>query len=526
MDRRTYLGLMLGGLAAALPMHGARAADRTLRMALTTGPTSLDPHFHDAFTSAQALLQIYSPLISQDPTGALIPGLATSWKALDDTTWELKLREGVTFHDGTPFEPEDIEFSFKRAANIPNSVASFISNVRDIVGVEIVDRTTVRIKTREPDPIFAYKLCPVCMLSRKLHAEATTAAMTAGPLAIGTGPYRYRSFAPGERLELVANPEFWGGKPGWDQLIIRYLSDPGARVAALSTGDVDIIDGVPVQDVAKLQSDPKIEIASTAAYLSVYLALDTSRETTPFVFDNGGKPLAKNPLTDIRVRQAIALAFDRQAIVDRLMAGQGTPASQLVSTAASDHARGLKPLPVDLAKAKDLLKQAGYPEGFQLTVHGPNGQFANDTAVLQALAQGLTRIGIRTTVETAPMAPFLSKASARAYSAFMAGFNSPYALITLRSLVMTADPKRGLGSSNRAAYSNAKVDELGIEALRTMDGAKRQTLIDQALKILNDDAGMIPIFYTRANWATRKGVVKFNANPMSRTSAFYAEPVA
>jgi len=517
---------MLGGLASSLPMRGAYAADRTLRMGLTTSPTALDPHFQDAFTNAQALLQIYSPLISQDPTGALIPGLATSWKALDDTTWELKLREGVKFHDGTPFEPEDIEFSFKRAGNIPNSVATFISNVRDIVGVEIVDRTTVRIKTREPDPIFAYKLCPVCMLSRKLHAEATTAAMTAGPLAIGTGPYRYRSFAPGERLELVANPEFWGGKPDWDQLIMRYLSDPGARVAALSTGDVDIIDGVPVQDVAKLQSDPRIEIASTAAYLAVYLALDTSRETTPFAFDNSGKPLTKNPLADVRVRQAISLAFDRQAIVDRLMAGQGTAANQIVSTAAPDHARGLPPLPVDLAKAKELLKQAGYPEGFQITVHGPNGQFANDTAVLQALAQGLTRIGIRTSVETAPMAPFLSKATARAYSIYMAGFNSPYALITLRSLVMTPDPKRGFGSSNRAAYSNARVDELGTEALRTMDGAKRQGLIDLALKTLNDDAGMIPIFYTRANWATRKGVVRYRANPMSRTSAFYAEPVA
>jgi peptide/nickel transport system substrate-binding protein len=526
MDRRTYMGLMLGGLTSTFGIMPAKAADRTLRMALTTPPTSLDPQFHDAFTSAQALLQIYSPLISQDSTGALIPGLATSWKALDDTTWELKLREGVKFHDGTPFEPEDIEFSFKRAGSIPNSTASFISNVRDITGVEIVDRTTVHIKTREPDPIFAYKLAPVCMLSRKIHGEATTAAMTAGTLAIGTGPYRYRSFTPGERLELVANPDFWAGKPAWDQIIVRYLSDPGARVAALSTGDVDIIDGVPVQDVAKLKTDPKIEIASTAAYLAVYLALDTSRETTPFALDNSGKPLAKNPFADIRVRQAMSLAIDRQAIVDRLMVGQGVVADQMVSTAASDRAKGLPALPVNLAKAKDLLKQAGYPEGFQMTVHGPNGQFTNDTAVLQALAQGLTRIGIRTTVETAPMATFLSKATARAFSSFMAGFNSPYALITLRSLAMTPDPKRGLGSSNRAHYSNARVDELGAQALKTMDGTKRQALIDQAMQTLNDDAGLIPIFYTRANWATRKSVVKYNANPMSRTSAFYAEPVA
>jgi peptide/nickel transport system substrate-binding protein len=287
MDKRQFIQLLLAqGALATLPLPVSAQAAKELRMGIAVAPTSLDPHFHDLFTNTQALLQIYQPLLGQAPDGKLIPWLATSWKIVDDLTWEVKIRQGVKFHDGTPFEVEDIAFTFGRVPNVPGALAPFTSNVRDVKGVEVVAPDTVRIKLGSPDPIFDYKLSQVCMLSRKVHANAATADFNSGKLAIGTGPYKYAAFTPGEKLELVANPDYWGGKPAWDKVTARYIVDPGARIAALKAGEADLIDAVPVQDIPSLQADKKIAVFSSPSFLNIYLTLDSARDVSPFVFDN------------------------------------------------------------------------------------------------------------------------------------------------------------------------------------------------------------------------------------------------
>ena len=525
MNKRQLLQLALAqGALSALPLPAAAQGGKELQMAIAVSPTSLDPHFQDVFTNTQALLQIYQPLLGQDPTGALVPYLATSWKSIDDTTWEVKLRRGVKFHDGTPFEAEDVAFSFARVPNVPGAIAPFTANVRDVKSVEVVSPDTVHFKLGSPDPIFDYKLGQVCMLSRKVHANAVPADFNSGKLAIGTGPYKYGAFTSGEKLELLANADYWGGKPAWDKVSIKYVVDPGARIAALRAGEVDLIDGVPVQDVESLRTDKKLALFSAPAFLNVYLMLDSARENSPFVSDNSGQPLKKNPLQDVRVRKALTLAVDRAGIVSRLMVGQGTVADQLAGVTVPDRVQGLPPLKQDLEEAKKLLKQAGYPEGFHLTIHGPNGWFANDTKVIQAVAQGFSRIGVKTEVEVLPTAMLQTKARAQAFTVSMSAFQSAYALVILRYTAMTPDSAAGNGTSNVTKYSNPKIDALMTSALKEMNVDKRKALTNAAMREYMADAGMIPLFSTKPNWAGRKDRVVYSANAMSRTSAFYAKP--
>ena len=525
MDKRQFMQLALAqGALSMVPGAAFAQGARELRFGISVAPTSLDPHFHDLFTNTQALLQIYQPLLGQAPNGTLIPWLATSWKVVDDTTWEVKLRQGVKFHDGTPFEAEDLAFTYARVPNVPGAIAPFTSNVRDIKGVEIKSPDTVHIKLGAPDPLFDYKMCQVCMLSRKVHANATTADFNSGKLAIGTGPYKVAAFTPGEKLDLVGNPDYWGGKPDWDKVNAKYIVDAGARIAALKAGEVDLIDAVPVQDIASLQADRKLTVFSSPAFLNIYLTLDSAREVSPFVFDNNGQPLKKNPLQDVRVRRALMVAVDRNAIVNRLMAGQGTVADQLAAVPVSDRAPGMPPLKQDIDEAKRLLKQAGYPDGFKMTVHASNGWFANDSKVAQAVAQGFSRIGVKTDVEVLPTAVLQSKARGREFSCVLTALQSAYVLVLLRYAAMTPNTATGDGALNHMHYSNPKIDTLMTSALKEMNLDKRKAMTNEAMREYMADAGMIPLFNIKSNWAGRKDRVIYSADAMSRTSAFYAKP--
>lgn len=526
MLRRNCLGLMLGGSLVGMPLPSRASGSRTLRMVLTMAPTSLDPHYHDAFTSTQALLQIYSQLRVQDSTGAVVPGIAKECRPVSDTVWELELRKGVRFHDGTPFEAEDIGFSFERVANLPNPLSSFIANVRDVKKVEVLSPERVRIELNSPDPLYEYKLTQICMLSRRIHANAATRDFTSGHLAVGTGPYKLRSFSPGAELVLDANRDFYADKPEWESVSIRYVSEPGGRIAALSTGEADLMDNVPVQEVGRLSGDPQLALFTSPGLMMVYLAPDTVRDETPFVFDNNGQPLSRNPLKDPRVRQALSLALNREAIVSRLLAGQGRVPDQMAGPTVRDRAPGMAQLAYDPDRARRLLAEAGYPDGFRMTLHGPGGMFNNDAALLQAYAQSFARINVATQVETMPGAVFTSRAASRSFSMFHSFFNGPFALVTLRFLAMTPDRERGNGSSNRQAYSNQRIDTLMQKALVTMNLEQRIALTSEAMRDWMTDAGVIPVLNATLNWAGRRDRVRFDANPMARTSAFMAHPVS
>jgi peptide/nickel transport system substrate-binding protein len=514
--------LLATAILAAAP--GAALAQRTLTVGMAGIPTGMDPHYHSSNNNNAQLRQIFNPLIDLDTQSRIFPVLAESWRNVDDLTWEFRLREGVRFHDGTPFEAEDVVFSFTRVPQVPNSPGPFTPMVRTVAEVQIVDARTIRFVTREPTPFFDRDITAIMMLSRRIHANAQLGDFNQGRMLIGTGAYRHVSYAQGERHELVRNPDFWGPRPPWDRVITRYMTNNGARVAALLAGDVDLIDAVPVQDLQRLSNDPRLAVFTADSITTSYLMPDTVRDQAPFITDKQGNPLPRNPLRDLRVRQAISLSIPREAIVTRLLVGQGRAAEQFAAPSLPDRAQGLPPIPTDLVRARALMAEAGYPDGFRMTIHGPNGFIPSDADILQAIAQGLTRIGIETRVEVLPPANFFTRATAREFAMFMTTFTTSTAANMLRQVVTTRNPVTGVGPFNRQHYSNPAVDEPLLEALRTMNPERRNALTAQAMRVATTDLGVIPVHYLRVSWAAQRTRVRYDASPIWYTNALLASP--
>lgn len=521
--------LLAAGPASAQAPAASAPAGRTLTIAAQTTPSAIDPHYHNTTQNNALLRQIYEPLFELSPRREFEPRLARSLRALDDHTWELKLRTGVRFHDGTPFEAEDIAWTFARIPTVPNSPALFTPAVRTISAIEIKDPETVILRTREPNPLMPFDMAGPVILSRRIHGAGgqspATSDFNSGKLAIGTGPYRFVAFSHGERLEVARNPTYWGPAEPWERATFRFIPQPGSRVAALLSGEVDLIDYVPVQDVARLQRDQRFALFQVDSVTYVYLAPDSMRETSPFVADRQGNALPRNPLQDRRVREAMSLAIPRQAISERLYQGLATPADQFAAPSAEHRLEGLPPLPLDAARARALLAEAGYPEGFRLTIHGPNGFFPSDDNLLQAIAQGFTRIGIETQVQTLPPATLFTKATNREFSVFMTYFASYLTINPIRQVIMTRNPQQGFGPFNRTRYSNPAVDEPARQALTTMDEERRKELTHQAARALLEDKGVIPVIFLRNTWAGRRDRVTYDPSPVNHTTAQYARPV-
>jgi len=514
--------LIIGIACCALSVSAS--AQNSLTIAAQSEPTALDPHFHRANSNNAMLRQVFDPLVDFDNAGKIVPRLAESWRVVDDLTWEFRLREGVLFHDGTPLHAEDIAFSFARLPQVPNSPGSFASTVRTVSNVTVVDERTVRVTTSEPTPFLDAELTAVMILSRRLHEKATTADFNSGRAMIGTGAYRHASYEHGNRLTATRNEAFWGGSVPWERVQIRFVSNSGSRVAALVAGDVDLIDAVPTQDVARLSEDPRIAVFGTESNGTAYLFPDTVRETAPFITDHEGRPLTPNPLRDVRVRKAISLALNRQGIVDRLLAGQGTPAEQFAPPIAIGRIPDQPPIPYDINQARALLAEAGYPKGFRMSIHGPTGWFPGDTDVLQAIAQGLNRIGVEARVEVLPTSTFFTRATNRDFAMFMTTYASNLAAITLQQVVATRNPVARMGPFNRQHYSNPELDRTLEEAMRTMEPTRRDALTADAMRTAMRDQAVIPVFYLKVNWAGLRNRVRYDPSPSWYTNALFAVP--
>ncbi|HZT87623.1 MAG TPA: ABC transporter substrate-binding protein [Stellaceae bacterium] len=505
--------------ALALP---PRADAQELKIALGTEPTSIDPLFHNLNPNLAVAFEIFDRLVHQDEKQHLVPGLALSWKPVAEDVWEFKLRPNVVFHDGSKLTPEDIVFSIERAAKVPNSPSPLTIYTKSIKGFDIVDPLTIRIKTDGPYPLLPNDLSNVAIQSKKAAEGKTTEDFNKGSAAIGTGPFKFVEWVPGNRLVLVRNDAYWGKKPDWERVVERPITASGSRVAALLAGDVDMIEDVPPVDVKNLKARPDIVLAQSISNRVIYLHLDTNRDKSPFVFDKNGNPLDKNPLKDLRVRQAISKAINRQAIVDRVMDGVAIPAGQLLPDGFFGVSPKLKVEPYDPEGAKKLLAEAGYPQGFRLTLHGPNNRYINDEKICEAVASMLTRVGIDTKVETMPQNVFFSRASKLDFSFILVGWGSGTgeASSPLKSLLATYDPAKGWGPSNRGRYSNPKLDALLAEALRTVDDEKREQLLEQATEIGIGDLGIIPLHFEISTWGLKKGLA-YLANTNQFTLAQY-----
>ena len=509
-------------LATALP---AAAAD--LVFGRSTPQSVLDPHYTVQPTGVAIAADIYDRLVRFGLDLQLEPGLALSWEALDDRTWEIKLRPDVTFHDGSTFDAEDVAYSIERASSMPESPSPMSVNVAAVESVDIVDDLTVRVTTIDPTPLLMNQIGQVYITSSEL-GEVATAAFNSGEAAIGTGPYKFVDWIPNEEVTVEAYDDYWGGTPEWDKVTMRFITDPAARVAALLSGQVDVIDAVPPADVPRLESDPEITVFSVPSVRLLYLHLDLANDDSPWLTDVAGNALDKNPLKDARVRKALSLLINREAIADRIMGGLAAPAGQVAASGQGGYSENMPPDAYDLEGAKALLAEAGYPDGFGLTIHCATDRDVNTPEATQAIAQMWARGGIKVNaVDCQPYSVYSAAATAGEYSIFAWGRNdsSPDTSLNLRNGYMTYDADRGFGSFNRGRYSNAEFDALVEASLQEFDQDKRYELLREATDVMIGEHGVIPLYFLNATWATRDGI-GFDANMAVNTLVQYVHPAA
>jgi peptide/nickel transport system substrate-binding protein len=494
------------GLAAAIHFGGIAAAD-TLRVGLAVEPSSLDPHFHNIQPNLQIARQVFDFLITRDHRQQLGPGLAVSWQAIDEKTWEFKLRGGVKWHDGSPFTADDVIFTVGRVPNVPGSPGGYGSYA---LGKRVtkVNDLTIRVTTDKPNPLMLNDLATFAIVSRKHGEIATTESYNTGPAAIGTGPYRLVEWVRGDRIVFEANKEYWGGQTPWDRVVFRPIASNASRIAALLGGQVDLIDNVPLVDIAQLKRNSNVVLSQSPSNRLIFFALDSSRHISPFVKAHDGAALWPNPLRDARVRKAISMAINRPGIVDRIMDGGAIAAGQIVPEGFFGHDPSLKAEKYDPADAKKLLSEAGYPDGFRITIHGPRDRYPNDASIVESAAQMLTQVGIKTEVAILPASVYFTRASRLEYSfAFYAfGSDTGEASSPLNGVLSSFNPQTGAGAFNRGRYSNANFDAVMQEALITMDDVKREQLLREATAIAIGDYAVIPVHFQINTWALRKGL--------------------
>ena len=471
--------------------------------------TTIDPHFYSTGPNNSVSKHIFEMLTRTTSNLDLEPALAKSWRAIDDLTWEFKLRDGVVWHNGNPFSAEDVAFTLTRAKNVPNSPGGFSGYLKSISKVDVVDPLTIRIHTFKPNPNLPRDMAFVAIVSKAVGENATTEDYNSGKAAIGTGPYIFSSYTPGEKIELTRNDNWWGEKQAWETVTIKLIANPGARMAALLSGGVDVIDAVPASDLPRLKDNKEVSISSIDSVRVIFLHPDFSRDgEVPGVTDMEGKPLAKNPFRDLRVRRALSVAINREGLADRVMQNTAVPTGQWLPKGNYSYADSIQPPKYDVALAKKLLAEAGYPNGFSLTLMSPNDRYPNDAITAQAIASMWARAGIKTNVDAIPWSSYTVRRAKQDFGISLIGWGSGTgeAGQLLTNVLGTYQPEKGIGAANGGRYSNEEVDSLREKALSTIDDSDREKLLIKATEVAMNDVGIIPLYMLRNYWGLRKGL--------------------
>jgi peptide/nickel transport system substrate-binding protein len=489
------------------------AEAKVFRWANDGDANSMDPYARQETFLLLFDQSMYEPLIRRDRQMKLEPGLATEWARTAPDVWRFKLRPGVKFHDGTPFNADDVVFSFDRATHPGSNVAGTLATVKE---VRRIDDFTVDFVTDGPDPILPYNLPTIAIMSKKWceeHNTARAADLTkneesyATRNANGTGPFILKEREPDVKTVLARNPNWWGQKDepiDIDEVVFSRIENASTRVAALLSGELDMVYTVPPQDTDRIAKTAGMKVWQTAELRTIFLGMDQTRDA---LLESNIK--GKNPFKDKRVRQAFYEAIDEDAIAAKVMRGFAHPTALLVGPGVNGYDPGLdKRYPHDPAAAKKLLAEAGYPQGFEVGFDCPNDRYVNDEAICQAVVAMLARIGVKANLLAQTRAKFFAKINAPRYetSFFMLGWTpGTYdALNALKALAETRQGKDGL--FNVGNYSNPKLDELNKKIQVELDSEKRNEEITEALTLLKDDFAYIPLHQQVVVWATRANV--------------------
>lgn len=475
-----------------------------LKIALENEVSSLDPHFHNFLPNVAMSENLYNALTALDDEQRVAPALAESWTNASPTEWVFRLRPNTLFSNGKAVTAEDVAYSLNRPKTILNSPSSFSVFVGLVKDVKVIDDRTVSITTVEPAPLLPIDLRRVMIVPKASSENATTEDFNSGKAQIGTGPYVLDSWVRGDRIELKPNPHFWGEAPKWEKVTLRFMKAPSARLSALLSRDVDVIEGVLPADATKLRKDPKVTVTSAPRAFLYFFQPYVGPKLQPYIKAADGGAMTVNPLANRDVRRAMAMALNKQAIIDRLLEGEATPNGQILLKGAPAFSPKLPASVYDPEGAKALLAKAGYPNGFQLVMHCGNDRVLYGDKMCLAYAQMLTRIGIKADVETMPHAVWVQKVNKRDFSLAMRywDFFSGEPSEMFKVNYHTPDPAKNLGLQNRGEYSNPAMDAEIEVALSTMDDKAREEKFRKLTEELVADAGMIPFLNPNQIWAS------------------------
>ena len=518
--------LVLGLVCAAVMATSASA--QTLTIGVRGGPDSIDPHFTATGPHAEALKHVFDTLVWSGDDLQLQPRLAESWKAVNDVTWEFKLRRGVKFHDGSDFTAADVKFSIERIPVVsgPNPTTIYVRRVKD---TRIIDPHTLLVITDGPAPNLPNDFIRLFIVSSKAAAgltkESANEAFNSGKAAIGTGPYKYVSWQPKGDLVLARNDSFWGPKEPWARHVRKEIANDAARVAQLKAGQLDLITRVPATDVAALKRDSKLNVQMIDTVYVFNVELDV-RDKAPTITAKDGSAMDKNPLQDVRVREAIDFAIDRKALAEVAMEGLGKPASQMVTPSIFGFNKTLGDRKYDPAAARKLLADAGYPNGFKLQFSFTQDRLPGDRQVGTSIAQMLAAIGIDAQANAQPAAVFFPARTRGEYSMSMSGWGTltGEAHYTLSSLAHSNDREKKMGAFNVLGYKNPTMDKLLQDAAVEMDVAKRRKFLEDANALLEKDRQRLPIVAVGSAWAMQKDKVTIKARVDEDTLAMNIKP--
>ena len=353
-------------LLSALALPVTAQPTRELTIALGAPPASFDPHFFAHAPSFMVQQHVFEPLVWRDAQSRTIPALATRWEILPDGAgWDFHLHPDARFSDGQPVTAADVAATIARLATVPNSPGRLTIYTQGVRAVEQVGPHTVRLLTDGPAPLLPENIPPLMIVPERIAREAQTTDFNSGRAAIGSGPFRLVQYTQGERVILERNPAWRGTPSPFSRVTIRVIANDSARVAALRAGDVQLIEIVPPRDVALLERDPNIAVWRSPGTRLIYVSLDVSRDNSPGVADLEGRPMERNPLKDVRVRRALSMAIDREAIRRQIMDGQSVPAGQMQAVGLGVADPELRPDAFDPGRARALLAEAGWGGGFR-----------------------------------------------------------------------------------------------------------------------------------------------------------------
>lgn len=498
---------VLSALCAASLSVGAQ----TVRIANQGDALSLDPHSLNESLQLSTTNNVYETLVGRNKDLSVAPVLATSWKQTSPTVWRFELRKNVQFHDGTPFTADDVLFSFARAAGEGSDMKS---NTTDIKEVRKVGDHVVEIETKGPFPILPDVITTLMIMSKKWCEENKATIPvdrrkgienTASFKANGTGPFRVRERQPNVRTVFVRNGTYWGKIEGNAQeIIFTPIANPATRVAALVSGEIDVMEPVPVQDIARINASPNARVIAGPELRTIFLGMDQKRDELLYSSVKG-----KNPFKDKRVRQAFYQAIDIVGIQRTVMRGASRPTALMVGPGINGWNEAQdKRLPLDVEGAKKLLADAGYPSGFEVTMNCPNDRYVNDGQICQAVAGNLARIGVKVNLATETKGTYFPKILRRDTSFYLLGWTpSTYdSHNALTALMACPDDKTGSGQFNLGAYCNPKVDELTKKIQSETDKPKRDAMIKEAFDLHTADVGHLPLHQQTLAWGVSKKV--------------------